>query len=257
MNLLKDLFHRACHAAGVDIRLKRNLARNKALEATNRWRSHWDPLIRQFGIRTLFDVGAHTGQFARMIRVGNPELRLVCFEPLAESFGPLQETCRQLGRAECHQVALGAQDGEMTIRVSSFRPSSSILPMLDLHKKEWPLSADHTNEVVKVRRLDGFIDPMVLPDPLAVKIDVQGYESHVIAGGTGLLGLAAFVVVETSFVPLYEGQPLFADVYRQMISLGFAYGGAVETSRSKVDGCIMQEDALFVRESFAKQMSEG
>jgi hypothetical protein len=75
---------------------------------------------------------------------------------------------------------------------------------------------------------------------------VQGYEGHVLAGGEQTVRRAALVIVETSFLPLYAGQPLFADVYRLLTSWGFTYAGALAQLPHPEDGRLMQEDSLFI-----------
>jgi hypothetical protein len=56
-------------------------------------------------------------------------------------------------------------------------------------------------------------------------MDVQGFEDRVIAGGLRTLERASVLWVETSFVELYEGQPLFADIHDRLRDLGFEYRG--------------------------------
>ncbi len=244
---MRRAFHRACRGLGFEVRLVRTLERNREREALDRWCNLWNPLIRAYGIRTLLDIGSHVGQFATMIRRNNPDVRLVCFEPLPDSFEQLKKVCDRIGNAECHPVALGSENREMAMNVSDFRPSSSLLGMHDLHKREWPASVGQTQQTVRVCRLDDVPGILDLETPLAVKIDVQGFEAQVIAGGPSVLSRAELVVIETVFSPLYVGQPVFSAIYEKMGSLGFVYQGALETARSKTSGKVLFEDSIFAR----------
>jgi FkbM family methyltransferase len=54
-----------------------------------------------------------------------------------------------------------------------------------------------------------------------LKLDVQGAELDVINGATEVLSSALVVQTEVEFLPLYEGQPLFADVDIALRARGF------------------------------------
>lgn len=51
------------------------------------------------------------------------------------------------------------------------------------------------------------------------------------------------------FETLYQGQPLFDDIYRKLVSWGFVYSGALDQLCSPQDGRPLQEDSIFVRQS--------
>ena len=105
--------------------------------------------------------------------------------------------------------ALGNQNGETKINVSSYSPSSSLLKMSGLHKRIFPHTAGEHQETIQIRRLDDVVKDLDVRMPLLLKMDVQGYEKEVILGGPETFkGISSFS--ETSFVPLYEGQPLTA-----------------------------------------------
>lgn len=129
---------------------------------------------------------------------------------------------------------------------SAYSPSSSLLPMADLHRTEWPQSVAHTDVAVQLERLDDWTHRMN-PDasPLLIKIDVQGYEMAVINGGVDTLRSAAFVVLEVSFYELYEGQPLFHHIHERMQELGFTYRGNIEQFASKDRTRVLYADAIF------------
>ena len=81
---------------------------------------------------------------------------------------------------------------------------------------------------------------------MLVKIDVQGFEDRVLRGGERTIREAKAIIIETSFVPLYEGQPLFSDIRRQLTGWGFVYAGSVGQIRSRTTGEVLQEDSLFL-----------
>jgi hypothetical protein len=83
---------------------------------------------------------------------------------------------------------------------------------------------------------------------MCLKIDVQGYELHALRGAPETLSKADFVIIETTFISLYSGQPLFDDIYRYLRDSGFIYHGALEQLLSPIDGRPLQADALFLKQ---------
>jgi hypothetical protein len=128
-----------------------------------------------------------------------------------------------------------------------FSPSSSLREMNATHVREFPWTAGGEQLSVPVSTLDGALADVQLAVPLLVKIDVQGTEDQVIAGGRRTLGQARVVIVETSFEFLYKGQPLFDEIYHLMREHGFAYRGSIGQLTSPQDGRVLQADSLFVR----------
>jgi FkbM family methyltransferase len=66
---------------------------------------------------------------------------------------------------------------------NEFSDSSSLLEMADLHKQAFPFTARETLETVAVKRLDEAVEGLPLQDDILIKMDTQGYEDRVIAGG--------------------------------------------------------------------------
>ena len=88
---------------------------------------------------------------------------------------------------------------------------------------------------------------------ILIKVDVQGFEDKVIAGGVETFKKAKVVLIENSFVELYESQPLFDDIYMKLKELGFEYRGALQQKIAKNTGQIISEDSMFIRyENHAK-----
>lgn len=202
---------------------------------------------------TVIDVGANVGQFARSIRDFLPGAMIYSFEPLADCCKQLAAHFKNDPKFEAFCLALGDRSEERSMHRSAYSCSSSLLPMLDLHKNSFPESASSTIESVTVKRLDDVMRGKSLQPPVLLKLDVQGYEDIVVQGGLETVSRCQGVLVEASTTRLYEGQPLFDDIYRLFRRLGFSYRGNVGQLLSPLDGSILQVDAFFIREGLVNQ----
>lgn len=203
--------------------------------------------IKPLDIKTIIDIGANDGHYAEDMRQHFPQASIYSFEPLPDCYQTLNKAMAGDANFKSYNIALGDKDGSATIARSSFHPSSSLLPMATLHKKLYPKSAGATPEQITIKRLDDIIDPQSLAKNILIKMDVQGFEDKVIAGGARLIKEAAVVIIETSFVTLYENQPLFDDIYRLMVDLGFSYYGDTARHYSRQTDKLIYEDSVFIK----------
>jgi FkbM family methyltransferase len=203
--------------------------------------------VASLDIKTVIDVGAHTGEFARMIKTILPEAAIFSFEPLKKEFQSLQQQMQNGAGFMAFNCAAGDRNETVEIHRSSYAQSSSLLPMAQLHKEAFPVSAGQSVETVEVKRLDDVLRAHELMREILIKIDVQGYEDKVIAGAGETIGKAKAIIVEVSFRELYEGQPLFEKIFGLLSGEGFKYFGNLYQLLSPIDGAPLQADALFVR----------
>jgi len=206
---------------------------------------HW---LVNCGIQTVLDVGAHVGEFAQRIRAILPDADLISFEPLQEAFAKLTERFKGQPNFRAIRCALGEKAGQHEIHHNEYAPSSSLLPIAELHKQLFPFAIKQKAEMIEVRRLSDVVRELNLRDPLLLKLDVQGFEDKVIAGGEDVVARAKIIIIEVSFQTLYEGGPLFDDVYQLLKEHGFTYNGNFEQLSSPRDGRILQADAIFCRQ---------
>jgi len=211
--------------------------------------SLYKPWLLNADIYTIFDVGANTGQFARAIHEILPHAYIYAFEPLSDCFKALQKDMRHVKHFQAFNTALGESEGEAVFYRSGWSPSSSLRPMGSLHKEYFPYTAQQSQEIIHVRRLDHYADALKIRENVLVKLDVQGCEDKVIEGGQRLLQRAKILIVEMSMVALYEGQPLFRHIFTMLDRLGFTYHGALSQFASPSDGSVVQADAIFVRDA--------
>jgi FkbM family methyltransferase len=202
--------------------------------------------LKEYNINTIIDVGANEGQFASKIKLVLPMATIHCFEPLEEPYKGLQQNFKDDATVHLYKYGLGASDEEKEIFVNNYTPSSSLLEMLDLHKENFDFAKEAHPERISVRRLDSFFNDNI-KRPLLLKIDVQGYEMFVLKGGQNTLQQADILIIETSFYPLYAGQPLFEEIYDYLTRFGFRYIGNIEQLYSPHDNKVLQADAVFVK----------
>ena len=205
------------------------------------------PWLKRAEIKTVIDVGAHTGEFSSAVRAVLPNARIYAFEPQADC---CRKLIRRFGEDALYQafpVALGDERGPVDFWRSSFSKSSSVLPMSVLHQEAFPWTADNHSTKVRLQTLDDYADEMELSEKTLLKIDVQGYEDRVLRGATRTLERVHYVIVEVSVGPLYDGQAQFHTIYEFLVQSGFSYMGNMEQLSSPMDGSILQVDSLFGR----------
>lgn len=227
------------------LQIKRLL--NKFGYDVRRYRPTFETTIRPLHIRTIIDIGANTGKFSQEMRAIFPDATLYMFEPLADCFEHIKKVFVDDRNTKVFSVALGDIKGTTIIERSSFHPSSSLRHMSDIHKRLYPKTKNMQRETITIDTLDQILRNERLSENIFVKIDVQGFEDKVIAGGKNIIGRAAVVIIETSFITLYEGQPLFNDIVRIMHELGFSYYGDMGRHYNPLSKKLIYEDSLFIK----------
>ena len=122
-------------------------------------------------------------------------------------------------------MALSDYSGEEVLYLNSYHPASSLLRVSDISKNEFPQTKDESPIEVKVRTLDSILCEEKFSEDIFIKLDVQGMEDKVIKGGQKVFTRAKFVLIEMSFLPIYDGQPLFEKVHNLLVELGFHFAG--------------------------------
>ncbi len=141
-------------------------------------------------------------------------LSVVGFEPDPEEYALLTKTMRKQDKVYPYALSRGKKERLLNLTRSRgcssfYQPNYNLLksyPEMDRFQVEASVKVETTS-------LDGLYEDRILSDADFLKIDVQGAELDILKGAERLvrqnvLGLQ----VEVEFQPLYEGQPLFADV---------------------------------------------
>lgn len=192
----------------------------------------WNWLRSSQKIKTVIDIGANSGEFAEFLSTYFGASKTYAIEPLPSCADTIKARSGNIKNLTVFSCALSDHEGHAVLFVNNYAPSSSLLSISSIHTSEFPETATNRGEVnVAVARLDDLIDCRDLEPGVLIKIDVQGLEHKVIRGGERVFGAAQCVMVEISFLPMYEDQPLFEEIHAQLHDLGFRLSGI----RNQVD----------------------
>lgn len=190
--------------------------------------------------RTIIDVGGNVGQFANAADFWFRGARILSFEPTPELHAPFKRNTRRLQRVELFPLAVGREKG--IVKLGLFEDSqrnSVLLPSFG--------EASRFQAVPSVP-LDDFVKDQSLERPLLLKIDVQGAERDVLAGGdTFLRREVDAVLIEVSLgKESYVGEADFNELNGLLQNLGFRIRGFVGFHYES-DGSAFQADVLYCR----------
>jgi len=217
--------------------LIRNLDRNRFKSICIRSRSIQCPV--------LIDVGANVGQFAIDMQNYGFSGKIYSYEPVANTFIKLSKNADRSQSWFAFHCALGSAGGFSKINVSANSGlSSSFLGMGALHSESFPSSKYIAQEMVEVRTLDSEISRLQLnPNEIILKIDVQGFESKVLDGGSESIPEIPFCFIEISLVTLYEEEKIFLSLLQQLETLGHQVIDVFPGTRDS-NGRLLQVDVL-------------
>jgi len=156
----------------------------------------------------IIDVGAYEGHWSRTARKVFPDAPILMVEPQVEKQSILSSAIREIGNASLHQGALAADSEEHLFFV--METGSSLL-------------SENSNVAREIRTLrTETLDSLLgKASDLFLKIDVQGGELGVLAGGRQALKVCSLIQLEVALLPYNAGAPTFLQVISYMDEQGF------------------------------------
>src|SRR5262245_32903854 len=142
----------------------------------------------------IYDIGANVGTWTLLAKSIYPNAEIVAFEPLDWHCREFSKSNCQLKEVTLHQIALGKQSGLFEMHVPTQSDSASLLPMAEACSTVFNLKFDK-KVAVQVARLDDYVEEKKIPKPDLIKLDVQGFEYEILAGGRSALEYARAVIV--------------------------------------------------------------
>ena len=163
---------------------------------------------------TVLDVGANVGYYSALaMRILQERGTIVAMEPDPESFSYLQKTVAANGTAKviCVRKAAAAESGEATLFVSRENRGDN-----RLYANEFGTDSLQVPAVA----VDDLLAELGIAQVNLVKMDVQGFEGHVLRGMTRTITQSASLIVLMEFWPHglrsagFEPRQIFTDCER-------------------------------------------
>ena len=211
-------------------------------------------LFEMYGVNCVVDVGAHEGEYAKRLRAGGYDGRIVSFEPVPRAFEELAREAANDRAWSVHQLALGREDGTTTMNVVPGTLSSLREPT-EFGARRYKRLQDPQPVEVQVRRLDGLLDELLEglagPRPY-LKLDTQGFDLDVFAGTGERIGEFAGMQSELPLMQIYEGMPRLPEALAIYEAAGFDVAAMYPVSRQGKTGRVLEFDCVMVRGSLLK-----
>jgi FkbM family methyltransferase len=180
--------------------------------------------IARRGLGIALDVGANRGQFAHQLRKRGFKGVIHSFEPLAGPFAALAAQAQRDGRHFVHRLALSDRAGEAEIFVGENDQTSSLQRSSAAGRDDGIGRAHKVSgtETIVLQRLDSFCrEAQIDPATCFLKLDVQGHEMKVLEGAGEMLARIPLLQLETSILPIYEGETGFGEFVSFLQARGF------------------------------------
>ena len=184
---------------------------------------------RGIRIDTVYDIGAHRGEWTRETRASLPDAEFILFEANEVHATSLEGERFYIG-------VLSSQEKLVQFWGNGGPGDSYFRETTDVYDGVAPVSVQATT-------LDHLIQEHGLPRPDFIKADVQGAELDVLDGGRNALDHAKLVLLECPIADYNEGAPNIHEYFSFMDECGFTPIDFV--GRACQNGRVIQIDVLF------------
>lgn len=190
---------------------------------------HLARLLQRYEIRTVFDIGANSGQYRDFLR------HRIGFSGTIHSFEPnpaLVEVLKQRASGDAdwhiHPIGIGSTSGSLELNIMARDTFSSFrIPDRAQSEKFSTSNVIERTVSVPVKTLDEVCAELDLGKlgNYYVKIDTKGFDVEVVRGAPQTLRDARAMQFELPIQRLYQGVPHYRELLAEVEALGFELSG--------------------------------
>ncbi|WP_346290812.1 FkbM family methyltransferase [Sphaerothrix gracilis] len=184
----------------------------------------------------VFDVGANCGLFSAMCFKKNANLEIHAFEPSKSLIKIIELNCKNFSkRLYLNNLALSDQEGEAVLYINKNSQQTN-----SLNRKSVEIIAE-LNQIIEQKTLCKTLDQYCMENSISyidvLKLDVQGFEKHVVDGASKMLEFTEKIFLESSWLEI--DTILLALKLREQ--LGFKYGYLINSVFAGADLLLSKE----------------
>ncbi len=195
---------------------------------------------RGYAPKVVLDIGSAKGYWS--LRAGSrwKQAHFYMIDPLSESESSLQQIVQRDPRFHYLLTAVGETRGEITMNMTPDCDGSSAL--------DYPGADPSRQRRIPVESIDNLLTEGKIAPPDLVKIDVQGFEMHVLRGGAKMFDTANAFIIETNFYRFMPECPLAHEIIAHMTQNGYRMFDLAGSLRRPHQNDLAQIDIVFARE---------
>jgi FkbM family methyltransferase len=192
----------------------------------------------------IVDLGANVGEWTSHVVQALPRAHVVAVEPVPSLYQQLAANLSHHPNVTTEMSAVAGQSGRMSFYVTEGPVFGSLLRPTAEGVAAYA-DAPRVTEMIEVRTTT--LDQLTGGRPTSLlKLDVQGAELQVLAGGSRALMRTQSIIAEMNFVSLYENSSTLASLHEALIARGFFLWDMAEPGRLS-NGRLSYADVCYAR----------
>lgn len=205
-----------------------------------------------FQSKVIVDGGAHMGKWTKTVSEFYPNSKYILVEPNPTVYSRVEETLPKGIDYTPVKAALGAEKGKLQLNVWDDVDTNLVGSSLCDHVR----GEASTKVDCDVVTLDSLIS-VYNEIPNFVKLDLQGYEIHALAGAKEILKHTELLIIEFGLLDAYVDRTTVRDLVNLMHDHSYFLYDIIDFNYRPYDNALTGGDFIFVKDSSKLKEHKG